>query len=191
MALEDLDLEFEDEEEAKKKKSEAVHVDVDLEFSTPGGSVTPRAATPRPAPVKASTSPNIKRPQAAPVKNIAEARASAPKRPMAATAATPVTQPGLKVMGATVLKEDLDDLESQEVLELREHVKQVQYQADLKVAMAEFKTELLTELLSDMKLMEHQIGQLLVRINAKHPDLKQEALMIKKILADFTSKKRK
>jgi hypothetical protein len=56
---------------------------------------------------------------------------------------------------------------------------------------AEFKTEILSEMLSDMKLMEHQIGQLLVRINAKHPDMKQEALMIKKILADFTAKKRK
>jgi hypothetical protein len=42
-----------------------------------------------------------------------------------------------------------------------------------------------------MKLLEHQIGQLLVRINAKHPDMKNEVLMIKKILADFTAKKRK
>jgi hypothetical protein len=49
----------------------------------------------------------------------------------------------------------------------------------------------LSELLSDVKLMDHQINQLLVRINAKHPDMKQEALMIKKILADFTAKKRK
>jgi hypothetical protein len=46
-------------------------------------------------------------------------------------------------------------------------------------------------MLSDMKLAQHQIEQLLVRINAKHPDMKNEVLMIKKILADFTAKKRK
>jgi hypothetical protein len=83
------------------------------------------------------------------------------------------------------------DLESEEVVQLRERARKAEFDADVKVQVAEFKTELLSELLSDVKLMDHQINQLLVRINAKHPDMKQEVLMIKKILADFTAKKRK
>jgi hypothetical protein len=83
------------------------------------------------------------------------------------------------------------DLESEEIVELRARAHKAEFDADVKVQVAEFKTELLSELNGDMKLMDHQINQLLNRINAKHPDLKQEALMIKKILADFTTKKRK
>ncbi len=70
-------------------------------------------------------------------------------------------------------------------------MRKVQIESEVKVAVAEFKMEYLSEMLSDIKLLEHQIGQLLVRINAKHPDMKNEVLMIKKILADFTTKKRK
>lgn len=184
MALHDLDLEFEDEEEAKKKKNEAVHVDVDLEFSGQNELCAPSLSA-RPTPTRPGTSSSIKRSATAvkplaQVKNITQARGTS-----TLSKRTPL------VMGANALKEDLNELESQEVLEMREHIKQVQYEADVKVAIAEFKTDLLTELLSDMKLMEHQVGQLLLRINAKHPDLKQEVLTIKKILADFTSKKRK
>ena len=83
------------------------------------------------------------------------------------------------------------DLEGEEIVALRERARKAEFDAEVKVQVAEFKTELLTELLSDMKLMDHQINQLLVRINAKHPDMKQEVLIIKKLLADFTAKKRK
>lgn len=74
---------------------------------------------------------------------------------------------------------------------MREEMRRVQIESEVKVGVAEFKTEFLSEMLSDMKLLEHQIGQLLVRINAKHPESKQEVLMIKKLLADFNAKKRK
>jgi hypothetical protein len=83
------------------------------------------------------------------------------------------------------------DLESEEIVQLREKARKAEFDADVRVSVAEFKTDILSELLGDMKLMDHQVNQLLVRINAKHPDLKQEVLMIKKILADFTAKKRK
>lgn len=74
---------------------------------------------------------------------------------------------------------------------MREEMKRVQIESEVKVGIAEFKAEFLSEMLSDMKLLDHQINQLLVRINAKHPDMKQEVLMIKKLLADFNAKKRK
>jgi hypothetical protein len=72
-----------------------------------------------------------------------------------------------------------------------EHLRKVEFEAAVQAQVADFKIDLLVELLSDIKLMEHRIGQLLSRIHAKHPDIKNEALMIKKLLADFTQKKRK
>jgi hypothetical protein len=197
MPFDDLDLEFEDEEESKKKKNDAVQQDVDLEFHTP------EAAKPRPHP-QGPPAPNSAAPSAVPkpptkppgeVRKIEDARAAA--APVAQS--TPVRRPpqavassGPMVDGSSALKEQpVYDLESQQIVELQEQMRKVQLESEVKVAVAEFKMEFLTEMLSDMKLLEHQIGQLLVRINAKHPDMKNEVLMIKKILADFTAKKRK
>ena len=194
MPFDDLDLEFEDEDEAKKKKSEAVHVDVDLDFAVPEGARPRPTQPPKPA-APAAAAPNAPRPpQARPaeVRNIGEARqaqAQPVKRPVAAAPAGN-TQP--RVAGTSALKDESHyDLESQQVVEMRAEMQRIQLEAEVKVQVAEFKTEYLTEMLSDMKLASHQIEQLLVRINAKHPDMKNEVLMIKKILADFTSKKRK
>ncbi len=197
MPFDDLDLEFEDEEESKKKKNDAVQQDVDLEFHTP------EAAKPRPHP-QGPPAPNSAAPSVVPkppsrppgeVRKIEEARAAA----VPAAQPTPVRRPpqavassGPMVDGSSALKEQpIYDLESQQIVELQDQMRKIQLESEVKVAVAEFKMEFLTEMLSDMKLLEHQIGQLLVRINAKHPDMKNEALMIKKILADFTAKKRK
>ena len=197
MAFDDLDLEFEDEEETKKKKNEAVHVDVDLEFNSPEGG---KARVPQPParPAPAGTAPNIPRPptagqpqQPGTVRKIEDARAAQARPGTPASQPRPaVGQP--RVVGTSALKEEgAYDLESQQVVEMREQMRRIEFEAEVKVQVAEFKLELLSETLSDMKLVEHQIGQLLIRINAKHPDVKNEALMIKKILADFTAKKRK
>ncbi len=197
MALDDLDLEFEDEEEAKKRKNEAVHQDVDLEFDVQVSA--PNARPSRPGPVSAQGPQAVARPASASpmaqVKKIEDARAAQPvKRPVA----TSSQASGAMInQGANALKvqqplvEGQYDLESEEIVQLRERARKAEFDADVKVQVAEFKTEILSELLGDMKLMDHQINQLLVRINAKHPDMKQEVLMIKKILADFTAKKRK
>lgn len=199
MAFDDLDLEFEDEEEAKKKKNDAVQVDVDLEFAVGDSTGAPK----KPAAVKTATSPPHgaappgEAKTAAPVKpaatvtKIDEARkapAGAP-RPATPAAARPATA-APKVSGSSALQAEPSEFDSQQVVEMREHVRQVEFDAAVKVAVAEFKTELLSELLSDTKLMQHQVEQLLVRINAKHPDMKNEVLMIKKLLADFAAKKR-
>lgn len=207
MAFDDLDLEFEDEEEvAKKKKSEAVQVDVDLQFSSPADKTASRpmpnllkasaAATPAatPLPGKAAATPMAK--PVASVTKIDEARAAkpavaAPTVARAANTPSPLKASAPRSAGSSALQADQYDLEGQEILDLREQLRRTEFEADVKVAVAEFKTDILSELLSDTKLMQHQVEQLLVRINAKHPDMKQEVLMIKKILADFNAKKRK
>ncbi|WP_408096374.1 hypothetical protein ACJVC5_15150 [Peredibacter sp. HCB2-198] len=197
MAFDDLELEFEDEEESKKKKSDAVHEVVDVEFHTS----ELQKKSPQAVPAKGTqTNPSISKqqPRMAEVKKLDEARpTSSPapvQRPMKVSPMSQ-SQPsilGTNVQGANALKEDhVVDLESSQVVQLREQVRKVEFEAEVKVAVAEFKADILGEMLGDMKLLEHQIGQLLARINAKHPDVKQEALMIKKLLADFTSKKRK
>ena len=197
MAFDDLELEFEDEDESKKKKSDAVHEDVDVEFHA---SETPKMA-PQRAPVKApQTSPGIPKIQSkiAEVKKLVEARPTSSTAPVSRptkVSSMSQSQPsiqGANALASNALKEDnVLELESSQVVQLREQVRKVEFEAEVKVAVAEFKAEILGEMLGDMKLLEHQIGQLLARINAKHPDVKQEALMIKKLLADFTAKKRK
>ena len=174
MSFDDLNLEFEDEEEFnRKKKSDAVHVDVDLVFQTQENASPKPGPAPRPIPVRPHPSENVQ---------------SLPQRPMA----RPLPESGPVSTGATAIRmvpQAKTDPRSED--ELLEHVRKIEFDAEVKVRVADFKAEILGEVLSDMKLMEHQVGQLLARINAKHPDMKQEVLMIKKLLADFTAKKRK
>lgn len=187
MPFDDLDLEFEDEEEqVKKKKSDAVQVDVDLEFSSP--EMGHSKAMPR-TPVSMSLSS-----QQAEVKSLDDAREAQVKRPP-----TSAVIPNIpRTLGTSALKEDVlpqavfNEAEAlNEVKLLRQEIKKVELEAGIKVALAEYKLELFAELNADTKLMQFQIEQLLIRISAKRPDMKQEVLLIKKILADFTTKKRK
>ena len=205
MALDDLDLEFEDEEEAKKRKNDAVQQDVDLEFHVEDVAQKAKPSPSIPQPPQPPQAPVVERAQSsqpmAQVKKIDDARAAqTAKRPgtVAPAARTGIEASSSRSVGANALQSQSQpvmeghyDFESEEVVQLRERARKAEFDAEVKVQVAEFKTELLSELLSDVKLMDHQINQLLVRINAKHPDMKQEALMIKKILADFTAKKRK
>ena len=191
MPFDDLDLEFEDEDESKKKKNEAIHTDVDLEFQGPSATEKPRIQPAVSKPEAVGTSSAIKRPEPQKVAVVRKLDDARPAVQPVAAAPRSVAQPA-RAVGSSALKEEPHyDLESEEVIRLREHARKVEFDADVRVAVAEYKTELLSELLGDMKLMDHQVGQLLARINAKHPEMKQEVLMIKKILADFTAKKRK
>jgi hypothetical protein len=194
MAFDDLNLEFEDEDEAKKKKgNDAVQVDVvDLEFQSPGSDVKPRPAAPRP--VGAAAAPGAAPRPPGEVRKLDEARTTPPaKRPPAPTQAPPAPRPvPVANAGSAAPKfEDLNDFISEPLVETTTARSDVEFNAAVSVAAAEFKIEILSDVLGDMRLLEHQVGQLLARMNAKHPDLKQEALTIKKLLADFTAKKRK
>lgn len=201
MALDDLDLEFEDEDETNKKANEKLGGDIPLEFTM--------AETPKPVPPPArpqivpqpvpQTTPVAAKPTApmGTVKKIDEARANgaaseAPRRPVAMSSAPARTSgsSALKASPAGEFQGDYD-YQSQEIIELRERARVAEFNAEVKVQVADYKIELLGELLGDTKLMDHQVNQLLNRIYAKHPDTKQEVLLIKKILADFTAKKRR
>jgi hypothetical protein len=176
MAFDDLDLEFEDEDESSSKAQAAASAQI-----------------PKPQPLKSSapggTTPGMPNPliKAAEVKKIEEARAKTVAAPAHKSGGT---QP--QIVGTSALKQEPSyDNESLQMLDMREQMRRVELDAGIKIGVAEFKTEYLTEMLSDMKMVEHQIGQLLIRVNTKHPDVKNEMLMIKKILADFVAKKRK
>jgi hypothetical protein len=129
-------------------------------------------------------------PTPAPAARPAVAASSVP-RP--ALKAVPASSSAPKVLPTEALKETASTPSSANLMvnELRDEMRRILLESEVRVAVAEFKQEYLTDMLSDMKLVDHQIGQLLVRINAKHPELKNEMLMIKKILADFIAKKRK
>ncbi len=174
MSFDDLNLEFEDEEDFKKKKSDAVHVDVDLEFQSQGPTSIPSHSRPvgqRPAP-PAGLPGNVQ---------------AMPNRPIPTQRPDPVMTSGSSAMKiAPIPKEQTKSHDT-----LMEQIRKIEFEAEVKVRVADFKAEILGDILGDLKFMDHQIGQLLARINTKHPDMKQEVLMIKKILADFTAKKRR
>ncbi len=207
MPLEDLDLEFEDEEELKKKKSaETVQVDVDLEFgATEKPAPAPSAAVEKAAPAavetaapkveKSQTDPSIKVAQPAAggqVKKldemrakIAQAKGQAPTKPAASVAsAAPV------ISGANALQLSAE-IEGLNLAQLTQMIEDTKFDAQVQVAVAEQKAVFMAEILSDAKLLQHQIQQLLVRLNKKHADNKPELMAIQKALADFLEKKRK
>lgn len=221
MPLEDLDLEFEDEEDLKRKRSsELVQQDVDLEFgaspaaapkAVPGGTtpkipapeksqITPTLGRASVTPVAKPTTPTSASPAPAPmaqVKRLDEARASAVlKKPVTSTTVPPTSaaaRPSSAVpmgQGANALDLSLDSEESG-LAQVYAELEATKFEARVQVAVAEFKTDILSDLLSDVKVLDMQVHQLLVRISQKHPDLKPEAMALKKLLADFAAKKRK
>lgn len=216
MPLEDLDLEFEDEEDLKRKRhNEMVHQDVDIEFgaspiAAPKAASTP--AAPKIVPEKTQIIPTIGKATATPtprtrtditpapspqgqVKRLDEARAALKKpasiAPQQTTAARPSAVSPM-TNGSSALDLDLDsDFEQAGLAQLTADLEATKFDAKVQIAVAEFKTEILSDVLSDVKLLDHQVHQLLVRINQKHPDLKPEVMALKKLLADFAAKKRK
>jgi len=212
MPLEDLELEFEDEDEAKTKK-DAIHVDVDLVFSSeesPGTiRPTPQKITDQPVaevakvapkkPAPGGSQPTIQRPQpqasgtnprvnqARPTVQPAEGAkvTHLPQRPAAVANSNRVQ--GSLALADQVFTEDVHE----ELVELREKVHRLEVESQVKVGIAEFKAEFMSDILSDMKLLDHQVTQILTKLNAKHPDSRNEVLMIKKLLNEFVASKKK
>jgi len=196
MPLEDLDLEFEDEEEQKRKRSETLNDTVDLEFGASPEKPAAPSIAPKPAAVAAADSSG---PKAAPsaagaqVKKIEEVRAKiaqaknptgAPAQPSTAPAARAVTNGS----SALQLAPEPGDVNLAQLYQMMEDTK---FEARVQVAVAQEKGEFMAEVLSDAKLMQHQVQQLLMRLNQKNPALKPELMAIQKALADFLAKKRK
>jgi len=206
MPLEDLDLEFEDEEEQKRKRKESLHDAVDLEFGAtpektsnnvvaqvrPGGAPSGNPAIKQGNP-QATPAPNA---QTAQVKKIEEVRAKIAQSQNPNKAANPAaagaTPARPLVQGANALQlapePSSDDAT---VAGLYQQLEQTKFEARVQVAVAQEKAEFMAEMLSDAKLLQHQVQQLLTRINQKNPALKPELMAIQKALADFLAKKRK
>lgn len=184
MPLVDLDLEFEDEDERKKSKTGTVHHNVDLKFQSPDPT-RPRNIRPPSRPESLATT----------VRQIPPRLVSGPDK---AEAAAPSGKPSSAEIVSTEKKQNesgpedsIKDLNGGGLIQLREQLHKVEFDSEVKVAVAEFKVRILSDLLGDVKLLDYQVSQLLARIFAKHPDMKPEALKIKKLLADFTTKKRR
>lgn len=184
MAIEDLDLEFEDDEE--KGKGDAVNVDIDLSFaasnenknSTPnGGRVKPVTKT-QP---KQNTRVDLKIVEGVD-ENFDLGDSSAPTKGKNNKSSTASNRQ--KTSGA------LDDIKKLqlEVENLKLQIKHTQDNADLKLAVAQAEKNYLIEYVSNAKVLDVQITQILLRMNSKAPIIKQDAQAVKKLLNEFVQK---
>jgi hypothetical protein len=195
VAIEDLDLEFEDDTEIEK--SDAIEVDGDLDFSAHAQKKSSAQAQPaRKAAPRPASKPQVS--SQAKVQDIAQARANKPTststqpRPTS-TQSRPTTQvadPQFSNDSNEDYAYELDSLRS-EISELKEMMSEVKNSSDVKVAVAEAKSEFLIQYISDAKLLDHQVNQMLSRIHKKVPALKNDVLSIKKYLTDFMNKTKK
>lgn len=175
MAIDDLDLEFEDEEE--KQKGDALDVDVDLTFSASpdtelGGAV--KKIRQKPTPKRKPVPKNEDN-----VADIDQARqrTNVQAKPVAQSKPTPDYD----------YADEVESLRA-EVHALKSKISAIEHQAEIKVAVAEAEKEYLVEYVSNAKVLDHQVTQMLQRINAKVPQLKGEVQMIKKHMNDFMAK---
>ena len=161
--------------------------------STPAPAAAPRQSNSAPTPTARSTTNSSPAPQGQ-VKRLDEARAAL-KKPASSVPQSAAARPSAAssmTNGSSALDLNLDsDFEQLGLAQLTADLENTKFEAKVQVAVAEFKTEILADVLSDVKLLDHQVHQLLVRINQKHPDLKPEVMALKKLLADFAAKKRK
>ena len=177
MAIEDLDLEFEDDED--EGSGDAIDVDVDLSFSANGDSKT---ATNKVAPKPIAQNPN----QENNVRDIKQAKPRATPTPRPATPNSPSisAQTNVKLASGS---EDILALKN-EIEILKSQMQKIQSQADVRVAVAEAEKSYLVEYVSNAKVLDHQVSQILARINKKVPALSAEVQSIKKHLQLFVKK---
>lgn len=76
----------------------------------------------------------------------------------------------------------------EEVERLRQEMVDVKVEAEVRARLAEEKAKFMIESVTETKMMNHQMMQVLQRIHAKVPGLKNEVLMAKKILDEFVKK---
>jgi hypothetical protein len=213
MPLEDLDLEFEDEDEQNKKKSDAIHDAADIEFgaavtsekaspkSSPSEQVTQAVAIessgPKPHPSAATSGAQVKKLEEVRAK-IAQARTAAsgaaPAAKATATqavASKPEAQAQPVVQQGSAALHLVSEPDGQNLAQLTQLIEDTKFEARVQVAVAQEMSSFMAEMLSDAKLMQHQIQQLLMRLNQKNAANKPELVAIQKALADFLSKKRK
>jgi hypothetical protein len=155
----------------------------------------PRAQAPTPQRKPTQQSQERVRAQGQPgkVQNIAEQRAKAQNQ---AQPQARVQSQQIPTANASFNEEyglELQQLRD-EIAELKSQIGAIQSQADVKVAVAEAKSEFVIDYVTDAKLVDHQVNQVLQRIHKRVPGLKNEVLSIKKTMTEFvekTTKKKK
>jgi hypothetical protein len=215
MAIEELDLEFETEEEDKGDGS--IDQGVELEFSSGEEGEAPVAAPVASldaarAQKQAAAPAAIGSPAPAMERNVNSAQITqqaiaaatqsantAIQQSMAQLSTQLATQLGAQLseqVSAQVAKEvntKLDSLKGDlsalsggpetDIKRLNE--------ADIKIAVAKNETEFLVDYISEAKLMEHKINQMLLKIHAKSPAFQKEIIVVKKLLADHVNRYKK
>lgn len=68
---------------------------------------------------------------------------------------------------------------------MKEELFNAKKESEIKIAVAQMKAEMSIELLSNGQLMEQKVNQMLQRIVKKVPQLKGEAVTIKKAIAQY------
>ncbi len=177
MAIEDLDLEFEDEEE--KTRSDALDLDIDLSFS-------------------ASPAEEVK-------KQLKGVKVGHNDHPVQNnnTSRTTKNRPNLKVLPkqnkieshekskANIPVEAKNDLRTPDVKRNDKRIDEAKSSLDevdrLKTELAITKAErnYLVEYVSNAKLLDYQLTQILLRLRKKHPDSLAEIQQMKKLLVEF------
>lgn len=75
-----------------------------------------------------------------------------------------------------------------EIADLNKEIQSSKAETELKIAIAEAKSEFTVDFISNAKLLDHQMNQVLQEIHKKVPELKNEVLSAKKHIMDFLDK---
>ena len=135
------------------------------------------ATAPTARPTPNSNSSSNSKPNVANINDAKKARPVPQARPLNQVKPTPSQN----------YSEDVSELKAQ-VQALQDKIRLIEQQAEVKVAIAEAEKHFLVEYVSNAKVLDHQVTQMLQRINAKAPGAKAEVQMIKKHLNEFVAK---
>ncbi|MCO4755570.1 MAG: hypothetical protein KC478_13905 [Bacteriovoracaceae bacterium] len=177
--------------------------------SVPPKPAAPRPAAPKPAQQKpAQTIPKstpapgnnaparANNPAGAQVKNLDEARrraqsqaqgAAEQQRPARPVPQKPTPKSSESNLAGVDYQQEMNQLK-EELNALKDQMNSIKREADVRVAVAEAKTEYVVEFLSNAKLMDHQVNLILQKIHGKVPQLKNEILAIKQYMGEFIKK---
>lgn len=211
MALSDLDLEFEEEGE---KSSGIIDIGEELNFNA---APTPKTGATKPVPKAPAqpiqktqvkqperqvshldkTNPNLTIPknlnqassvepsfnaqkiQESKIRNLDEHRQRVERKPELQTQ-TSTKQDFATADEVLFLRNEIENL--------KKEMADVKLDSEVRARVAEEKAKFMIESVTEAKMMNYQVTQILQRMNAKSPDLKNEVLMVKKLLDDFLKK---
>ncbi len=172
MGIEDLELEFEDEAE-QSKQNDAVEIGVDLSFGAHDEKSPRHEVKQTPVP-KQNTQTGIR---------IPESQHDKPQRPKSTQNAKVLNHPNLDNNNFEEVQSKKNQTQPHQ--HMSDEIHELEKKYSYKIAKLEVEKNLMIEYVSNAKLLDFQITQLLMRIHTKNPALKKETQQIKKYLHDF------